>query len=262
MRRPKLVRTAAAGLAAVVGGGSVGFALGRPAGTEGGTWQQSLRLGGFSFQHDNVLGTSLDLEVRATGPGDALRCQEAVLAEIERLRAILSTYDPASEISRVAAGAPVSSAELRELLAAYDAWSVRSGRVIDARLGGVLALWREAARTGRLPDPAALRAAAGRADGLNVDALGKGYIIDRAVELARRLVPAGLLNLGGDLRAWGDVDWTVGVAYPRHPAENAPPLARFTLRNAAVATSGDYARPFVIAGRDYSHLIDRSEGVV
>jgi hypothetical protein len=91
---------------------------------------------------------------------------------------------------------------------------------------------------------------------LNVDALGKAAIIDRAVAVARRLAPAGLLNLGGDLRGWGDVTWTIGVADPFQPAENAPVLTTFPLRNAAVATSGDYARPFTVAGRTCSHLLD------
>jgi hypothetical protein len=89
-----------------------------------------------------------------------------------------------------------------------------------------------------------------------VDALGKAYIIDQAVALARRLVPAGLVNIGGDLRAWGDRSWQIGVADPLNPAENAPLLATFPLRDAAVATSGDYARPLIIADRSYSHLID------
>ena len=39
-----------------------------------------------------------------------------------------------------------------------------------------------------------------------------------------------MLNLGGDLRAWGDAAWQIGVADPRDPADNASSLARFTLR--------------------------------
>jgi thiamine biosynthesis lipoprotein ApbE len=256
--RPRLARTAAAGLTVLVGGRTALFALGGPALPPGGVAQQQrLALEEFNYGQDDVLGTSLDLIVCAARPGDAARCHEAVLAEIERLRGILSTYDPASEISRVSLGLqPAAAPELRQLLAAYDAWSARTGGAVDARLGNVVRLWREAARTGRWPDPAALRAALHAPGALNVDALGKAAIIDRAVAVARRLAPAGLLNLGGDLRGWGDVTWTIGVADPVQPAENAPVLTTFPLRDAAVATSGDYARPFMLAGRAYSHLID------
>src|SRR5438105_2603451 len=55
----------------------------------------------YRFQHENILGTSLDLTVIAAREADAEACETAILNEIERLRQILSTYDSASEISRV-----------------------------------------------------------------------------------------------------------------------------------------------------------------
>ena len=45
----------------------------------------------FSARHEGVLGTSLDLWVRATDAEGARECERVVLAEIERLRRILST---------------------------------------------------------------------------------------------------------------------------------------------------------------------------
>lgn len=210
----------------------------------------------YAAGYEGVLGTSLDLIVEAARPSDALACERRLLGEIERLRQILSTYDPASEISRVMAGAPIASAELAELLAAYELWSTRTGGLIDINLGGTIDEWREANRTGRLPDVAALARAAARSRAWNVDALGKGFIIDRAVAVARRLAPGGLINLGGDLRAWGGTDWLVGVADPRNPADNLPPLTQFRLHEAAVATSGGYARYYEIGGQRFSHLID------
>ncbi|MEO6568266.1 MAG: DUF2271 domain-containing protein, partial [Opitutaceae bacterium] len=123
-------------------------------------------------------------------------------------------------------------------------------------LGEVVTAWREAARIGRLPERDALARAAEVPLAFNVDALGKGFIIDRAVQVARRLVPGGVINLGGDLRAWGDTAWLVGIADPRNPAENAPPIASFRLHESAAATSGGYARFYPIGGKHFSHLID------
>jgi thiamine biosynthesis lipoprotein ApbE len=137
---PRLVRTAAAGLTILTAGRTALFALGGPARPPTGVAeQQRLALEDYTFAHDDILGTSLDMIVGAARPGDAVRCQEAVLAEIERLRAILSTYDPASEISRVSLGLqPVAAPELRQLLAAYDDWSARTGGLVDARLNQVV----------------------------------------------------------------------------------------------------------------------------
>lgn len=218
------------------------------------------KLDRFSRGYENVLGTSLDLIVEAHRPADAMECETRILAEIERLRRILSPYDPSSEISRVMAGAPVVSAELTELLAAYKHWSIATDGLIEINLGGVVDVWRAAQTANRLPESAALMHAARQERAFKIDALGKGYIIDRAVAVARRVAPAGVLNLGGDLRAWGDTTWTVGVADPRNPADNAAPIACFALREAAVATSGGYARFYQIDGKKYSHLIDPRSG--
>jgi thiamine biosynthesis lipoprotein len=253
----RLTRVTTAGVTALAGGAFApdAIAVFAPESAQPAQAREA-ETGRFTFARDGVLGTSFDLSVRTVRPAEAERVEQAVLAEIARLSAILSTYDPASEISRVQLGTRIESPELAELLAAYEMWATRSGGALSSRLGGVKQLWQEAAQTGRAPDDAALRAALVAPGALNVDALGKGYIIDRAVAVARRLAPAGLLDIGGDLRAWGEVDWLVGVADPFNPADNAPPLATFFLRDAAVATSGGYARFVTLAGQRRSHLID------
>ena len=212
--------------------------------------------GRFGFNYDRVLGTSLDVRLDAPSARDARECERRMLAEIDRLEQILSLYTPASEVSRVRAGAAIESAELAEVLAAYDTWSIRTGGALSRNLAGVIALWKQAAQTGRAPDATALAAAFATPRALNLDALGKGYIVDRTVAVARQFTSAGLLNIGGDIRTWGDTPWMVGIANPRDPADNTAPLLQFPLRNAAVATSAGYARGYEIGGRRYSHLID------
>jgi thiamine biosynthesis lipoprotein ApbE len=87
---------------------------------------------------------------------------------------------------------------------------------------------------------------------LNVDALGKAYILDHAAAAVRASPPhlGGLLrNIGGDIVAWGR-DCEVAVADPNHADDNAEPLTHVVLRDGAVATSGCYARgPHLIDGR-------------
>jgi thiamine biosynthesis lipoprotein ApbE len=213
----------------------------------------------FSAAHESILGTSLDLFIQTNDQSDARRCEQTILTEISRLQAILSTYNPQSTISRFMRGAVVRSRELTELLKLYSTWQQQTG-VIRSDLGGLVSIWKQAAKTGVLPSESMIADAMNQPMALNVDALGKGYIIDRCVELARHVAPAGLLNIGGDIRAWGEVTWNVGIANPHAPHDNAQPLTSFLLQNAAVATSGGYARFHAVDGKKYSHLIDPRTG--
>ncbi len=191
----------------------------------------------FNFHHDGIIGTSLDLLLLTRSAEQASCCRAVVLGEIERLRRILSIYDPASEISRVNRGGRPNSIELRELFDVYSRWENRTGGLISCRLGGAIARAKSRPGTGEL----------------NVDALGKAYVIERAAAVAAALAPAGILNIGGDLRAWGERSWRIGIADPHHPADNAPLAGFVEVRNAAVAASGSYARgPHIIDPRTQS----------
>ncbi len=239
------------------------------------------------FAYDHVLGTSLDLVVAVADRDRAEACETVVLEEVERLRRILSTYDPASEISRLneSREAVRVSSELLEVLALYEDWRGRTGGAFNGQLGTLLGLWKDAEATGRIPDDADLAALAREIDGpavildveagtarrrssqrLNVDALGKNYILAKAVAAARARVPEAtgiLLSIGGDLASWGrgpDGAWCVGVADPRRPSDNAAPLARTRLGNGALASSGGYQRHVTVAGRRYPRMIDPRTG--
>jgi hypothetical protein len=64
---------------------------------------------------------------------------------------------------------------------------------------------------------------------------------------------------------WGETapdraGWAVEVQDPLRPEENAEPVARLRLKDAAVATSGGYQRYFTVAGTRHSHLLDPRTG--
>ena len=170
---------------------------------------------------DHVMGTSLDVVTRGT-PAQAAAVEKAVLETISSLSRQLSTYDPDSVISRHQRGMAAGSeaAALHELMSIYAAWEQRTGGLISASFAG----------------PGTL----------NVDALGKPYILEMAAAAAHAAVPgveAFLLNSGGDIVMRGEgPGWTLGIAHPASPAENAPPLATLNVVRGAVTTSGNYAR--------------------
>ncbi len=240
----------------------------------------------FAFFHENVLGTSCELRVRADSK-EAARCaEERVLCEVDRLTAIFSGYDPASEFSRwqAAADRPTRvSEELLEVLQASDSWRTRSDGAFDPRVEALSQLWTKTSRQGRPPtpretaaalslmaqtawrlDPAAGTVLRTSACPLTLNAIAKGYIVERASETAReqcRGLRGLLLNIGGDLRVCGDWAQTIGIANPRADSETTEPLVEIEVRSRSVATSGNYQRGFDIGGRHYSHIFDPRSGM-
>lgn len=243
---------------------------------------------GFQFHREGVLGTSFDLVVRTEAAAAAAHAEQGALEEIERLRGIFSTYDPTSEVSRLNAsvGPMICSPEMFEVLRAYEFWTARTGGAYQGQLGELIRVWRDAERDGVPPNQATLANivqtfsksgwelnAADRTvirlsrQPLNLDSLGKGYILAKAVAAARAAAPsvAGLLlNIGGDIFASGPAapssPWLVGVANPHDPADNAAPFTQVLLADRAISTSGGYERGYTIAGRRYSHILDPRTG--
>ena len=239
----------------------------------------------YQFRHDNVLGTSLELCVRADTEEAARAAETRVLGEIDRLAAVFSGYDAASEFRRWQATIGQSrkiSPELFELLSASDRWREKSDGAFDPRVQALTELWSRCARVDRLPTadeqtqaraimarPAwQLDAATGMAEHLtacplSLNSIAKGFIIGRACELALdrdRGIQGVLLNIGGDVRVAGDVARTVGIAPPVGDSETAEPIARVEVKDRSVATSGHSQRGFRIQGAWYSHIFDPRAG--
>jgi thiamine biosynthesis lipoprotein ApbE len=237
----------------------------------------------FAFYHENVMGTSLELRVRTATRDSAEAAEERVLREIDRLSAIFSGFDPASELSRWQSGPAASttvSAELFEVLQACDTWIQRSAGAFDPRVEALTRLYSSCAGFDRLPSAlelsrakaamkppawrlnAASRAAERSSDcPLSLNGIAKGYIVGRACELAfSGNVEGVLLNVGGDLRLCGEFTRTVGIVAPWADSESSEPLAWIEVKNRSVATSGSSQRGFRIGGKWYSHVFDPRTG--
>ncbi len=246
-----------------------------------GAVRDGLADGDYLFAHDDVMGTSMEFSVRAVDLGAARRAEARALREIDRLSAIFSNHDPSSEFRRWQAG-PAGpsrvSPELIEVLGRSDAWRERSGGAFDPRVQALSSLWSEAARRGRHPTGPELDRARASASGpawrldagagtaerlpgppLTLDAIAKGYIVERASDAALAGDPAVLglvLNVGGDLRVVGEPSRLVDVAGP----DSTGPVARVEVKDLAVATSGRKHRGYQVGPRWYSHIIDPRTG--
>lgn len=248
-------------------------------------WAASIALSsvgcGFERATGNAMGTTYSIQADCPGtvPHDRID------AELARLNALLSTYDPHSELSRFNRGLsgmalPVSP----ELVAVVDAAFVVSGQTrgaFDATVAPLVALWgfgadaaqrmpgeQEVARALRSVD---YRRVAHSRDPprlekllpatLDLSGIAKGFAVDR---VAGVLDDAGcgsyLIEFGGEIRASGNPSgggpWRVGVESPAGPDY----VRTVLLVNGALATSGDYRQYRETDGVRVSHIIDPRTG--
>jgi FAD:protein FMN transferase len=99
--------------------------------------------------------------------------------------------------------------------------------------------------------------------GMQIDfgGFGKEYAADRAATLIRGAgIHRALVNLAGDVVVFSNSDepWTLGIQHPREPIGDA--IKTVTMRNGALATSGDYERYLVLGGKRYCHILNPMHG--
>lgn len=238
----------------------------------------------YSRSNDFVLGTNLDLVIVADTEKDADTVEAAILTEVSRLNAILSTYRTTSEITSLnSTNSATVSPDLFAVLKACEAFRAQTENALSCRIGALLNTWQAAEEANDLPSRAPLRLAAGeiRRAKLNIDetslsldrpdvvtfqlnALAKGYIIDRALDAARAASPElnGLLiNIGGDIKTWGqspkNEPWSTAIKAALSETGNGVQL---TFGAGAIATSGRGPRDRAIDGKSYSHIISPKNG--
>jgi thiamine biosynthesis lipoprotein len=97
---------------------------------------------------------------------------------------------------------------------------------------------------------------------VHLGGIGKGYGVDRAVDvLHRRGLHDFMIQAGGDMYVAGrrgDRMWRLGIQDPRGPADTI--FAAVDLTGATLSTSGDYERSFIRDGRRYHHILDPDAG--
>lgn len=221
------------------------------------------------------------------------RAFASAIAEIDRLDAMMSTWVPSSDVSRInaAAGSGVwvhVAPETFEVLE-RSIWIAELSRgAFDITVGAFKGLWKfDEDNDGSLPDQRAVEERLAKVDyrGLALDrggrrarlaeagqsitlgGIAKGLVVDRAVAQLRGAGLADfLVQAGGDMYAAGrrgDRDWIVGIQDPRAAPGRAPSdesFALLSLSDAAFNTSGDYERFIVANGKRYHHILDPRTG--
>jgi thiamine biosynthesis lipoprotein len=209
------------------------------------------------------------------------------LDEIDRVDRLMSNYrrdSPLSRLNREAANGPVAvEPELLELLAECLRWSRESDGAFDVTVGPLMKAWGFFRDDGRVPGEDELRrvlevvgyrhVVLDRAGGtvrfdrpgveLDLGGIGKGYAVDRVVELLRRGgITSALVNLGGSSvyglgAPPGREAWEIGIQDPTRSARIALTVS---LRDRALSVAGGYERFFEKKGVTYSHIMDPRTG--
>ena len=233
-----------------------------------------------------AMGSQLRVTLWGTDEATAVAAADRVSAEFDRLEALLSVWKDGSDVVRINAAAglhpvPVHEDTFAVIERAREAGALTGGK-FDITFGALADIWkfdhdqdnlvpsRDAiARRVPLVDYTAVHAdqqartvfVTRPGVRIHLGGIGKGYALDRAIELLRRDgFENFLLQAGGDMYAAGTNNgepWKLGIADPRgsHDA-----FAALALRDRTFSTSGDYERFFMKDGVRYHHLIDPDRG--
>ena len=234
----------------------------------------------FTFE---CMSCSNEVQIFAAGRAQAEAQFERMRAEVQRIEKKYSRYDSGSVVSLVnAAAGQGRSIELDEETAGVVDYAAtlhkESSGLFDITSGVLRRVWNF--REPRVPSQAEIEAILPLIGwqkvkwqrpeiclpyaGMEIDlgGLGKEYAVDRACGLALEDgVRAGLVNLGGDVRAFGKRPdgqaWLVGIVHPRNRAAT---LTSIRLESGSLATSGDYERFFEIGEQRYCHILNPLTG--
>ena len=213
---------------------------------------------------------------------------DAAFEEVRRLDEMLSNYradSEWSEVNRHAAERPVKvSPELFGLLSDCVAYSRESEGAFDISVGPLMKVWGFYKGSGHLPHKAEVEAALPKVGyrhihldpaagtvwfdrtGVELDpgGIGKGYAVDRMVDVLRQQGLQIALVAGSDSSIYGmgapptePKGWRVEIKDPWHPRKTA---AETFLKDMSMSTSGSYEKFFRADGRIYAHIMDPRTG--
>jgi len=212
---------------------------------------------------------------------------EEALHEIEALEAQLSLYRPESDISWINAHASHEPVKVEPQLLALLKRAAKLSRVTDGAfditVGPLMRVWGLVGGEGRIPSPSDLEDARGRvgaghvtlneADStvrfereemqIDLGAIGKGYAIERAVEVLKESGVKSALIHGGTSTIYalgappGADAWRVAIYDPVR--QTALPDA-LDLRDCSLSVSAVHGKSFTRDGREYGHVIDPRTG--
>jgi len=236
----------------------------------------------------DTMGTRYGATFFAPDDVDTKVVSKALFAAVDRVDRQMSTWKPDSDLmrlNRAGTGSWVDiPAQLTTVLSTALEIGRRSSGAFDIGLGGLVNIWGFGA-TGTTPDVQAITERLGKRvpptyETLEIDAdnrkarkltpteldlsgIAKGFAVDEMLDCLRGFgIENALVSLDGELKATGlkspTQPWAIAVEKPDYEAR--APLSVIELKQAAVATSGDYRHWVDVGKMRLSHTMDRHGG--
>ena len=258
----------------------------------------------------NAMATRFEIVLYGENEVSLRAAAEEALDEIERIENKLSLYRPDSEIAHLNARAASESVrvspELFRLLEQIKALHEETDGAFDITIGPLMQAWGFVGGTGEIPDPQELESAR-RCVGMNLvefdvsqneirfsrpgvmldlGSVGKGYAIERAVEILREAGVTSALMHGGTSTSYGigkppdQEAWKIAIERPvqskaiapspqpsppigeRESAPSSTPalLAVVPLMDSALSVSAVWGKSFSDGKITYGHILDPRTG--
>ncbi len=236
---------------------------------------------GWFKQQQDIMGTRISVELWHQNVSLATQCSDKIFTEMRRLDAMMSPYQPGSEISFINNNASIAtiriSDEIAKIIDRSLYFSILSDGAFDITFASIG--YRYDYRKQVKPSDQLIESSLPSIDyrhinlnnnqlrfndaGVRIDlgGIAKGYAVDRAIDIAKQCgINEALISAGGDSKILGNKrgkPWVIGIQHPRKKNELALVLP---LSDTAISTSGDYQRFFIRDGQRIHHIINPSTG--
>lgn len=188
---------------------------------------------------------------------------EEFYLEALRLQKIFNFFDPKSELNVLNNKREIiASEELLEVIKfsipfcklTKRKYDITKGKQIMAQKKGLPHILSNASYKDLLISEKKIKLK-GRDSMIDLGSVAKGYIGDKLAKfLKKQGVKSGFIDMRGDMITFGKHTETIAIQYPRIPEKL---IDRFTLKEGAVATSGDYKQ--YIKDFDNSHIVGKQD---
>jgi thiamine biosynthesis lipoprotein len=230
------------------------------------------------------MGTVIEITLIADDEEAANKAALRAFQEMKRIETLMSPWLDSSDVTRINRSAGKErvkiSPETFEVIQKAQEISELSEGGFDITIGPLTELWRKAREKKIPPSIEEVKEKLGLVNFKNIEmdqegkvflkkkdmaidlgGIAKGYAVDKAFKLLKSLGYINLIvNAGGDLKVGGlknNQPWSIGIQNPR---ESQKILARISVSDMAVATSGDYERFFIYGDKRYHHIFNPRDG--
>jgi thiamine biosynthesis lipoprotein len=234
--------------------------------------------------HQVAMGTVIEITLIADDEEGANKAALRAFQEMKRIEQLMSPRIESGDVFRINQSSGNewvgTSPETIQVIKRAQEISELSEGGFDITVAPLIELWRKARGVKIPPSAEEVKEKLGLVNFKNIEmdrerrvflkkkgmaidlgGIAKGYAVDRGFELLKSLGYKNLIvNAGGDLRVGGlknSQSWSIGIQNPR---ESKNFLARISVSDMAVATSGDYERFFIYQGKRYHHIFNPKDG--